>query len=262
MWNRLARGLCLVPVALSAGLAGPLACSDEAADTGGKRVELGTRVVSHGAQGFTSASGHSIVLSRALLATGPLYYFEGAPLLARLGSFFVGVAHAHPGHYQSGATQGEMLEEWSVDLLAPSSELPAGNGVTGRVRSATMSFAEKAAGPFCADLGGHVVLLEGSAEKAGVVLPFRAVADLDQVKNAAGQPLVEGCVFEETALGAGGAVELEVDLQLWLDQVDFSQVPAPAPGEVAELTPGSAPHKDFVRGLMKAASYHFRWKKE
>ncbi|MBK8997057.1 MAG: hypothetical protein IPM35_15095 [Myxococcales bacterium] len=255
----------VVPVCLALAIGAPLAisaCSDAARDTGGSRVELGTRVTAKGAEGFTNAAGWNVKLDRALVATGPLYYFEGAPVLARALGWLVGTAHAHPGHYQAGETEGEMLEEWSVDLLAGPAELPRGRGVTGTVRSATFSFGEEAAGPVAGELGGHVVLLEGTATKDASSVDFRALADVADVLDLGGKPLVEGCLFEEVELTARSTVSVEIDLGLWLGQVDFGALTPPAGGGVATLEPGTTPHEDFTRGLRKAASYRFSLSKE
>ncbi len=134
--------------------------------TSGKRVVLRTRIElsSPSAVSFENGLGWHVTLERALIATGKLGYFDGVPPLAQRGPapslggqplrpvlgelFGLGLAWAHPGHYQAGNALGEMLEPWSIDLLDGESELGDGDGVTGTYRSARFSFGSPARGPF------------------------------------------------------------------------------------------------------------------
>src|SRR5262245_62171327 len=61
------------------------ACGSEA-QTSGRRVALSTTVEldASDASGFQTAVGWNVTLSKVLLATGALYYFDGAPPLVRL----------------------------------------------------------------------------------------------------------------------------------------------------------------------------------
>ncbi|MCA9598544.1 MAG: hypothetical protein KC776_34775 [Myxococcales bacterium] len=248
----------LAGVALYAVWVATAACSsDTATETSGARVTLKTRVVANGVDAFTNDYGWTVNLSRALVSTGPLYYFEGAPLEASWWG--IRPAYAHPGHYQAGQTDGEMLTEWSVDLLAGPASLADGNAVTGTVRSATFSFNPPTAGPVKDQLDGHVVLLEGMAQKDDDSRLFRAVADEAELLNAEGKPLVEGCPFESGAIGNSGTVTLTIDVPLWLDQVDFEQLVPSTNGEPVSFEPDSIVDKAFLRGLKKAAAYHFSY---
>lgn len=235
-------------------------CSSESDATSGKRVTLATQLRSVDVTaGFTTGAGYGVVLTQALLATGPLYYFQGAPIEARGPVWsLVKSAVAHPGHYQPGDNNGEMLSEWSVDLLAGPADFPAGRGVTGQYRSATFSFGQGGAGPVSSALDGHVVLVAGSATALGQELPFVAFADVQDLLDASGKLVLEGCAFDEADVRASGTVVVTVNLPLWLDQVDFAAVTLDASG-TAVLERGSSPHKAFIRGLRKAAAYRFSY---
>lgn len=235
-------------------------CSSQSDATSGKRVTLATQFRSVDVTaGFTTGAGYGVVLTQALLATGPLYYFQGAPIEARGPALsVVRSAFAHPGHYQPGDNNGEMLSEWSVDLLAGPADFPAGRGVTGQYRSATFNFGQGSAGPVSSALDGHVVLVEGSATALGQERPFVAFADVQDLLDATGKLVVEGCAFEEAEVRASGTVVVTVNLPLWLDQVDFAAVTLDASG-TAVLERGTSPHKAFIHGLRKAAAYRFSY---
>lgn len=235
-------------------------CSSESDATSGRRVALATRFRAVDiSSGFTTGAGYGVVLNKALLATGPLYYFEGAPLEARGPAWsLVKSAFAHPGHYQPGDNNGEMLTEWSVDLLAGPADFPAGRGVTGQYRSATFSFGQGSAGPVASALDGHVALVAGSATALGQELPFVAFADVQDLLDASGELVLEGCAFDEADVRASGTVVVTVNLPLWLDQVDFAAVTLDASG-TAVLERGTSPHKAFIHGLRKAAAYRFSY---
>lgn len=258
-------------VHLSGGAAG---CGGEDDATAGRRVVLATRATagSDVRTPFTNALGWSVRVTRAFVSVGPLRYFDGAPVLARTAPppsplwttatrrawDFVSIreARAHPGHYAPGEAKGAMTGSLAIDLVAPVSELPEGEGVTGPFRSATFGFASPPAGPLAAELGGAVARVEGEAQKDGETRAFRFVATADDVRGADGEPTVEGCPFEEVVVEADGVVTVHVRLAVWLDQVDFAELPAGG-ATPAEAARGTKPHEAFARGLKKGAAYVF-----
>lgn len=246
------------------------ACGTEA-QTSGRRIVLSTRIALEpgSAAGFQTAAGWTVTLSKALLATGPLYYFDGAPPLVQLEArrhrrfasraLGLGTAHAHPGHYEPGNALGQMLEPWSVDLLAGATELPAGEGVTGVYRSARFSFAPSAAGPMADELAGHAAMLEGRAEKPGQPARlFRAVAELSEVERSAARGEVEGCEFSELDIEQSGRVDITIRPRVWLDLVDFAEL-EPSAAEHVEFPPDSQPRIAFAQGLAQLSAYQFAY---
>lgn len=242
--------------------------------TSGQRITLATRVVAE--EGITAPfvndHGWSVTLTTARLSIGELYYFAGPPVVASLspgrgsprprpdfrGAFAFPSAHAHPGHYTEGDALGQMLAPDTLDLLEEAAMADA-EAVTGHYESARVSFESPPQGELAAAMEGHVFWIEGEATKDGAVLRFRATADEADILNADGNPFVEGCVFETADIEASGTVTLAIHPAVWLDQVDFAEVPDPGDADHADLPPGEAPHKAFVRGLQKGTAYGFSY---
>lgn len=243
-------------------------CSGEES-TAGKRLTHRTEITAgaEAAGGFTNAFGWSITVSRAAVSVGALYYFDGAPvtamreprLLDRLSRWLIPEAHAHPGHYQPGNALGEMLEATSVDLAAGPAELAASSAVSGIYRSARIDFLSPAAGPLAGELGQAVVVVEGVAEQAGASRPFRAEGAIADVVDSDGEAAVAGCVFEEADVQEDGAVTVRILPSVWLDQIDFAEVPESTDGQPVLLEPGTIPHRAFARGLKKGTAYVFSY---
>ena len=256
----------LIAVAALSSLAP--ACDGEDSTTG-KRVTHATVITAgpEAAGGFTNAFGWSVTLSRAYLSVGALYYFDGAPVTARLirpwpdrlARLLIPEAHAHPGHYQPGNALGEMTAKTSVDLVAGPAALGPSPGVSGVYRSARIDLASPSAGPFAGELGQFVVVVEGVAEQAGEERPFRAEAAAADVVDTDGEPAVAGCVFEEADVQEDGTVTVTIKPSVWLDQIDFAELPASADGQPVLLEPGSVPHRAFTRGLKKGTGYAFSY---
>jgi hypothetical protein len=254
-------------LAAGASLALPLggavitACGDDDTTTG-KRVKLATKVaLVEGGASFTSGLDWDVSLTRALLATGPFYYFGGeAAVTALLSAFALRSAHAHPGHYDSGDALGQMLEPFSVDLLAGEATFPDGSGVTGLYRSAEFSFAAPAAGPLGEQLGGAVAMVAGSASKAGEdTRHFRGVATLSDLEKSAAEGRVQGCVLEEVEVADDGVIHVSVAPHAWFNLVDFSKLDPGSEDEPTEFEAGTQPSIAFAQGLAQIAAYSFRY---
>lgn len=237
-------------------------------ETGGRRIALDTRVaLAADGSAFTTAAGWDVTLTRAVVSTGAFYYFDGAPPAVSiaprssrrlaLGLLGLGEAQAHPGHYHTGDALGQMLEPWSVDLLAGTATLPAGDGVTGTYRSARFSFGSPPAGPLAAELGAHAALAEGVASRNGTLVRFRAVADLADVARSAAEGNVDGCQFDELDVEGSGVVTLTVHPKAWFDLVDFAALPPSSDGAPVEFPAGSQPQVAFAQGLAQLSAYGF-----
>lgn len=247
--------------------------SDDA--TTGVRVTLGTQVsaADDPSEPFENGVGWTITLQRAWLSVGDLYYFDGAPITASLSPQhhapapartpldWLGIreAHAHPGHYQEGNALGQMLSPQTVDLMAPMSELPAAEGVSGTFRSARFTFADPPGGKLAAKLDGHVMVVEGTATKDELTRVFRGSLDSGDVLDAEQLPAVEGCIFDEADVQADGIVLLEVDLHLVFDQVSFEDVAESTGGEPIDLPRDGKAFNALSRGAKKGAAFHFSY---
>jgi hypothetical protein len=248
-------------------------CEEEAADggaTSGRRITLQTRLEA-AAPGdpFTTGLGWKVTLTKAAVATGPLYYFDGAPPFAaaprrpRRGAparwLGPSVAWAHPGHYVPGNARGQVLQGWSADLFAGPTELPPGDGITGVFRSGRFSFATPAGGPAAEMLGSNVAVAEGRAEKDGATVHFRVATDLATLATRAPEGRVDGCVFEEVDVQRDGTVVVQVRPGVWFNLVDFTGV-APGTAEApTTIQPGESAHLGFLVGLAQLSAYRFRF---
>jgi hypothetical protein len=271
---RRALGIAALSVVTSAGALG-LALSFESCssgETGGDRIVLDTRVeLAPDAQSFTTARGWEVSLSRILIATGPFYYFDGPPPVVQLERQLLrerwpsplevlGVrpAFAHPGHYKAGEALGQMLDSWSIDLLAGTAELPAGDGVTGVYRSASFSFTAPPEGPVASAMESHAAIAEGVAERAGVSpLHFVATADLADIERSAANGYIDGCEFEELDIEQSGRVTVRVSPKVWFDLVDFAELAPASGGAPVPFPAGSQPAIAFALGLAQLSAYQF-----
>ncbi len=241
---------------------GPMGCSDEGSGTTGRRIVLDVQITaSPESKQFTNAKGWTISLTKAAVATGAFYFYDGDTLFAgappRRSRGFVTAAFAHPGHYVPGNARGEMLTPSSADILSGAA-LGNGDGVTGPVRSATFAFSSPATGPMAAELGPNVIVLEGSATKGAETRVFRAEIAPDEMKDAKGKLEIEGCPFTAADMQADGTVTVTIKLPSWLDQVDLEDVPQSAGGEPVLLPAGLA-RNQLVRGAKAGASYSFAY---
>ncbi len=268
----------VLTVACAIGMLGlmallPSAC-DDAADEGttGKRISLGVRVVGSAEANapFTNAQGWNVTLSKALVATGALYYYDGATIFSerapmrrspaeRLWETLVErSAFAHPGHYVPGNARGEYLVPSSADLRAATT-LGEGTGVSGLVRSATFAFQTPAAGPFAAELGSHVAVLEGTASKGVETRIFRAEIDPADVTNTKNATAVEGCPFAEADMEGDGVVTVTIKVGQWFDQVEFDGVPASTDGKAVVIPATVIGRNELVRGMKEGLGYAFSY---
>ena len=263
----------LFSVAVSAGWLGLALCIEAcgAGEAAGQRIALATRLEPvSGAESFTTAMGWNVTLSRAMMSTGPFYYFDGAPPVvqssrqraqerwaAARGALGLSDAFAHPGHYEAGEALGQMLQPWSVDLLAGAADLPAGEGVTGLYRSASFSFTAPPEGPLAGDLNGHAVIVEGTAAREGTLpVRFVATADLSDIERSAANGYVDGCQFDELDIQGDGLVTVQVTPKVGFDLVDFSEL-VPAGDQPVEFPPDSQPKIAFALGLAQLSAYEF-----
>lgn len=258
----LLRAASSLALAFAVLVAAPIACNDEGSGTTGRRIALDVTIAaSPESKGFTNAKGWTISLTKAVVATGALYFYDGEPLFAGASTSprrFKGIvrsAFAHPGHYVAGNAKGEMRTSSSADLLAGAT-LGSGDGVSGVVRSATFAFSSPATGPVAAELGGSVIVLEGSATRGAERRVFRAEIAAEEMEDAKGTLAIEGCPFAATDMQGDGTVTVTVDLPMWLQHVDLAEVPASTDGRPALLDAGLAKNQ-LVRSAKGARSYRF-----
>jgi hypothetical protein len=272
--SRRALRIAALSVVTSAGALG-LALGIEACSTGetsGDRVVLDTRVeLAPNAQSFTTAMGWDVTLSRILISTGPFYYFDGPPPVVQvvpklrrtpwpspLEVLGPSEAFAHPGHYKAGDALGQMLDSWSIDLLAGGADLPAGAGVTGIYRSASFSFTAPPEGPMADAMESQAAIAEGVAARPGMApLRFVASAQLADIERSAADGYIDGCQFEEVDIEQGGRVVVRVNPKVWFDLVDFAELGPAANDTPVPFPQDSQPKLAFALGLAQLSAYEF-----
>lgn len=278
IFRRVTRVLSLSAICFATTLVSslPSACSSSSeggSGTTGKRITLAVTVTgsSEAKSSFSNSQGWNITLTKAIAATGPLYYYDGATIFSELEPsaptrvkefvrevLSIKSAFAHPGHYIPGNAKGEFLSASSVDLRTTNA-LGSGDGVSGFVRSATFSFASPATGPFAAELGSHMVILEGTATKGAEQRVFRAEIDAADVDNTKNAPQVEGCPFTETDMQADGMVTVTVNVKQWFDQVEFDTLPKSSDGKPVLFPNDAIGRNELVRGIKEGLGYQFTY---
>ncbi len=252
----------------------PTACSSEdSGTTTGRRIKLDVKIAASpdATQPFTNGLGWNITLTKAVVSTGALYFYDGATIFSwstprRNKSpgeqvrdiFGVKSAFAHPGHYVAGTAKGELLAPSSADLRG-GSFLGTGDGVSGITRSATFSFQSPAAGPLAAELGAHVAVVEGTASKGAETRVFRAEVDAADVVNTKNLPQIEGCPFTEVDMQTDGIVTITIKVSQWFDQVDFDTAPTSADGKPALQAKDSLSFRGLNRGMKAGLAYSFTY---
>lgn len=241
-------------------------CTNES--TAQKRVTYETHIVADDAidAPVVNAYGWSIQITRAALSIGPIYYWNGAPSFASFnapdtfGIFGIRSAFAHPGHYVPGDAMGQVLIPSSVDLALGEAILPPGEGVSGVYRSGRLTFVDKPVGDAVDALAGHVIVLEGTGTKDTLTRIFRAELDFDDILDAAGEPRVDGCAFDnEPDIQADGTITIHVALSVWLDQLELDTVAESVDGKPVLIARDSTPFREIERGIKKAPAILFQY---
>lgn len=268
--NNLPRGalvsLSLFVVGSAALVSG---CDEDATnDTSQKRIRLSVNATSpaEARTTFTNSYQWAITLSKAEIALGALYFFDGEPIFSwrgptrtpreRFVGLIVGTAHAHPGHYIAGNAVGQMLTSSSLSLLGEGAALGRGDGVTGLFRSARVTFPETVSGAEAAALGDKIALFEGVARKDGKSVGFRLTAARSELLDADGQARVEGTTISPgTTVGGDATLTLVIDPRKFFDQSEFDGLPE---GETpVDLPKESDAARNFIRGVKSGPAYAF-----
>lgn len=238
----------LAPIApLLLAVATATACGEE----GASRLTFPVELAASTASGLSNVYGYTVSIQRAELRIEALHFFAGEPLFAARPTRWeqlwrsvlgVGLAHAHPGHYQAGEALAELLSGKTVDLLV-GAPLGEAQGVTGLYRSARLTLGQDAT------LGGSL-RLEGTASKAGAPdLRFSGAVQLDDP--------IAGIAAGDANVAPPITVRLEVDLQRFVERIDFAAMtPSTA---VVSITGGSQAENALSRGASSTAAYRFAW---
>ncbi|WP_224368399.1 hypothetical protein [Hyalangium versicolor] len=259
---------------LGVGLLGSLAELRCGLATGGRSVtfQMGlrtglapgeTRVGS-----FTTDTGWRVELTAARVLLGPIYLFENPSPLAGttarrlwrgLGEMLLPTAHAHDTFFSGGRVLGEWDREAVFDLLE-SGEAPQvlglSPGIAGVVRSFSLLLQPASgAGGEAASLGGHSVVLEGTASQEQRQVAFRAELDFP--------PPVElqrvEFVPTEVALDDGGLFIVEPRPHAWFSGTLFERLELPEGGGRATMPPESQVYRALSINMRRHTAFTSAW---
>lgn len=218
-------------------------------DTGRERVDVA--LLAQGTAPRTlEITGARVTLTRADVAWGPAYFCASAMASAELCELAV----------------AELREPVLLHALdATSQPLGALSAVTGSILSAIYDYgiswpltqSQSRASSVAPE--GHSALLEGTVERAGRTLRFRAAIDARPAKR--GQLTVNTQRTAHEITGEGERLSLTVDPSSWVDRLDVDALfalDADGDGSV-DIPPNSVPYESILQGMVNRAPVGFRW---
>lgn len=247
------------------------------AETTGRSIQFSTAtagsVDSDGTvSDFETARGWRVELTQALTLLGPIYFYGGEPMASRFILPSVGVAAACPTHaqYDYGAVLGEVLEQHVIDLLA---EKPTSTGEiqgqAGTCRSVEVHLHPKGdqglklgSGSDAELLEDSSIRLEGTAEKDGEEIPFRALVTIpDEGTARIIQNIAADEVLDDVAEKPGRLV-IQVLLDIWFSEVDFSTLDETDEDGVFLFTEGTQARTALIQAVRNRYAYRVEWRKK
>ena len=176
---------------------------------------------------FTTPTGWTVTLQRALIAAGPFYFNVDPP---------------STDEFRSGVVIMQATEQTIVNALDPTMKDVAGgaNGESGTAVAVEIGLLppdqhDQAADPDDAEkLGAGFAYVDGTAVMGATSVPFHGEVVIDQSLVTPTEPLadlqrIRGASVDLTFTAAPQTLELRVDPTHWFDQSDFSQIATGAP---------------------------------
>jgi len=258
--------------ALTAALAVVVAVGACTEETAGEAIEFETGVMGASSGGgsvtsFTNARGWAVELSEAKVALGPVYLYSAAPLATWFDHLLgVRVAHACPAHaqYDRGTVLGEVLSQYVVDLT------------TGEVASTGLSAGEAgfcqmfevhlhppgdlpagSPGPELDSLNGNTAWIAGTASKEGDVIEFAGGLT---IPDEGTMRIVESIPASVDIAEQSGRAVVQVFVDQWLANVDFSTLPEDPNGGPRAFDPDSQAYTAWMTGIRSRFSYGLSWR--
>jgi hypothetical protein len=206
-------------------------------DTGRRRLEVELELSALGLD-RPNEHGWTVTASEARLDIEGVAFYEGAPLLSRLGELLVARAWAHPGHYEEGEALAELIAPASLDLLGGVASALAGGGVSGHYRSAELWPASDR----------PAVRLVGTAVRGSDRRPFSAEVRLDAPLRGLSVGAGLGISVEDGPVRLG----LRIHADRWLRRVEFADLDASG-----RIDPDSSVGRALARGIQDNSAYEF-----
>jgi hypothetical protein len=192
---------------------------------------------------FTTPTGWSVTLDRAVIAAGPFYFNVDPP---------------PTDEFRSGVVIIQATEQAVIDALDPTLNAVTGdaNGETGTAVSVEIGLlapdSTNLANPEADVLDEGFAYVEGTAVSGAITVPFEGEIIVDQSLVTPTEPLadlqrIRGAGVALMFTSAPQTLELRVDPTHWFDQSDFSQI-APTGGTWTVDTTFAAQLLEGVKG--------------
>ncbi|WP_224246270.1 hypothetical protein [Hyalangium gracile] len=217
---------------------------------------------------FTTDTGWRVELTAARMLLGPIYLFENPSPLAGttvrglwrgLGELLLPTAHAHDTFFSGGRVLGEWDREVVFDLLGgdgATQVLGRSPGIAGEVRSFSLLLQPASVlGPEATSLGGHSVVLEGTASREAREVMFRVELDFP--------PPVElqrvEFVPSQVELDDDGLFIVEPRPHAWFSGALFERLEVPEGGGRVTAPPESQVHRALFINLRRHTAFTSAW---
>ena len=161
------------------------------------RVELPVVIDASGIEAVVTDLGYGVELTEVRVALEDLVFTvageaHAASLWKRVSDFFVGPAHAHPGHYQSGDVVGELRGSFVLDWLGDDGvEIGHATLLPGTYTAANFTFSRGSVDEGLENsdsLIGHTAILAGTATVGSESLEFTITVDSPEGRELVGAP--------------------------------------------------------------------------
>jgi hypothetical protein len=244
----------------------------EASGTGGRPIIADVELRTHWAVEpgrLETSTGWTVELDEAVLALGPLTFFELPPPLAieperpdlseHLVSWLIPTAHAHPGddHFYGGRVMGELYQQVAFDLLEGSHRISAGlRGLAGDVRSFSVALdpPDSRTKGAMDDLRGFHAYVSGTAHRGEHTVPFEGgltIADSGTLRRVDG-------IDTELVFDRGGTVVIVVHVDAWFDEAQFDRLEDPDEEGRFTIAEGDQVHGAWRLGVRSGRAYSAR----
>lgn len=229
-----------------------------------KRVELPLFTDGAGLEPITTDLDYRVELTSATLAVDDLKFAVAgdahASLLRKVSNALVPVAHAHPGHFQSGEVTGELPGHFALRFV-PGKPRLVGTAtlLVGTYRSVNFTLSYASEGDVAADdpALGHTAVLSGTATREGRRIDFQV-----RIDSPVGRELV-GIPFEQQVTEAAEPLTLRLvtrdplENDTLLDGVDFALLDGDGDNQVLiEQSSPDAPSADACNTVRRILQTH------
>lgn len=244
-----------------------LLCAALAACGGGREATSMQLPVVAGANRIEPATtdlGYTVTVDRLRVGVRDVQFtIEGeehpSSMASRVADWFIGTAHAHPGHAGGGEVLGELAGPYLIDWTADGSALGTGTLLTADYNGANFLFRTTSQVDDGLDpddpLLGHAIHLEGSIERDGDSWAVDMVFDIDEGTALIGAP------FDYTLTEAAAptvALELATidpfEGDTIFDGVEFADLDGDGDGAIS-IAPGSDTHNALRRAFTRHDHY-------